>query len=84
MSESTPIVSPLQWRLNVGLTLAAAAERAGIAGKNPLRTYARYESGAQPCPPHVVEAIRTASSGTVGAESWHRARLAFLARQAAA
>lgn len=62
---------PREWRLSAGLRLKDVALAAGIGGKNPARTYARYESGEQDCPAGVVEAVRKLSDGVVSAEDWH-------------
>ena len=50
------------------LTLAAAAERLGIVGKNPARTYQRYETGES-----AIDAIMAADivERTCGAVSHH-------------
>lgn len=69
---------PKDWRAQADLTLASAAMLAGIQGRNPSKTYSRYETGESPCPAAVVEKIRAGSNGQVTAESWHAVRLAFL------
>lgn len=78
---ATMIRDPKSWRVDAGLSLAAVAARAGIVGKNPMRTYGRYERGEQPCPAEVVEAVRALSDGRVSAETWHQVRLAYLAQR---
>lgn len=76
--DMTDPLSPHDWRAQAGLSLAKAAEAAGIAGKNPARTYGRYEAGETPVPAEVVEAIQNASGGAVTPASWHQVRLGFL------
>lgn len=74
------IRNPKTWRLENSHTLAVVAERAGIKGENPSRTYSRYENGERDCPAPVVEAVREMSGGAVGAEAWHQVRVAWLGR----
>lgn len=76
-------LEPRSWRLREGLTVAEMARRAGISGKNPVRTYGRYETGEQPCPPEVIERVREITGGEVGAEGWQKARVEFLSARAA-
>lgn len=78
-------IAPRAWRQAAGRTLAEVAAAAGISGKNPSRTLARYETGENVPSPIVVEAVRELSGGGVTAEAWHRVRLDFLeARERAA
>ncbi len=72
------IRDPKSWRNEAGLTLAEVAARAGITGRNPAKTYSRYETGQSPCPAPVVEAVRSLSEGAVGAEAFHKVRLRHL------
>lgn len=74
------IREPKAWRVAAGFSVASVARQAGIQGNNPVRTYSRYESGENPCPAEVVEAVRMLSDGEVGAESWQKVRLDFLRR----
>lgn len=69
---------PKAWREAQGLTQAAVASLAGIGGRNPSRTYQRYEIGAQQAPAEVVASVEQQSRGTVTAASWHAVRLAWL------
>jgi transcriptional regulator with XRE-family HTH domain len=74
-------LEPKVWRERAGLTLRDLAVKAGIRGKNPARTYDRYERGEQDCPPAVMEAVRIQSGGAVGAEQWLKVRLRRLRRR---
>lgn len=78
------IRDPKAWRTEAGLSLAHVAEACGIAGKNPSKTYSRYETGENKCPTEVIEAVRKLSSEAVGPDSWHQVRLTFLQRVAKA
>lgn len=78
------IRTPKTWRITHGHTLAVVAERAGITGENPSRTYSRYENGERDCPAPVVEAVRKMSQGEIGAEHWQAVRVAFLGAAATA
>jgi transcriptional regulator with XRE-family HTH domain len=69
---------PKTWREQAGLSCADVARRCGIAGKNPTKTYSRYETGESPAPALVIEAVRKLSAGKVDAETFQRARLSFL------
>lgn len=72
------ILDPRAWRACKKYSLADMAKAAGIQGKNPLRTYSRYESGQHPCPSQVIENIRKFSNGEIGAEAWQKARMDYL------
>lgn len=72
------ILDPKAWRLQAGMTLATVARAAGIEGRNPAKTYSRYEQGESACPAEIVERLRTLSQGQLGAESFHAARLSWL------
>jgi transcriptional regulator with XRE-family HTH domain len=75
---------PREWRKETGKTLADVASLAGIAGRNPSRTYARYETGDNQCPANVIEAVRVLSAGAVTGDSWQRVRVNFLSAGASA
>lgn len=68
-------VDPRSWREQAGKTLAEVAQAIGISGKNPARTYARYETGASRCPETVIAAIERLSGGAVTPTSWLRLRM---------
>ena len=77
--------TPLQWRTSAGKSLAAIARQVaaevGLTGKNPARTYQRWETGANRVPVEVVAAIERLSGGIVTAASWCETRRLFLSRQ---
>jgi transcriptional regulator with XRE-family HTH domain len=77
------ILDPKAWRLQAGLTLASVARAAGIEGRNPAKTYSRYEQGESACPAEIVERLRALSQGQLGAESFHAVRLTWLRSNAA-
>jgi transcriptional regulator with XRE-family HTH domain len=77
------IRSPRKWREKAALSLADVAAKVGIVGRNPSRTYARYETGENQCPVPVIEGVRLLSKGRVTAESWCAARAEFLKRPSA-
>lgn len=68
-----------EWRLTRNMTLAEAAATLGMPGKNPSRTYQRYESGEKRPDAPLVEAIIAMTGGAVTVEDMHRARLDWLA-----
>lgn len=72
------IRNPRYWREKAGFSLADVASKAGIIGRNPSRTYARYETGENQCPVPVIESVRRLSGGRVTAESWCAARAEYL------
>lgn len=78
-SKAADPADPKAWRVGAGKGLTEIARAVGLGGKNPARTYDRYEKGEQECPAEVVEAVRQMSGGIVGAESWLRARMAYRA-----
>lgn len=73
-----------EWRKAAGLTLRECAERMGLAGKNPARTYQRLETGEQQADADVVEKIDGMTAGQVTSRDMHETRLAFLVRQKSA
>lgn len=68
--------SPRQWRLDRGLTLFAAARLVGVAGRNPARTWQRWETGELEPPLNVVSTISEKSEGLVTLDSWRDVRSA--------
>lgn len=75
------ILDPKSWRIAEGRTLMAVATLCGIVGRNPARTYGRYEDGSAPCPAIVIETVLALSEGAVGPEAWHQVRIGFLERR---
>lgn len=73
--------SPLVWRHGEKLSQEAAARRVGISGKNPARTWQRWESGQLEPPLAVVITVEQISAGAVTAQAWAVARRAYLETQ---
>ncbi|MCZ7494115.1 hypothetical protein O8B39_06370 [Agrobacterium rhizogenes] len=53
----------------------------GIGGKNPSRTWQRYETGATEPPLSVVAKLEIISEGAVTTSAWMHVRQAYQARQ---
>jgi len=53
----------------------------GIEGKNPSRSWQRYETGATQPPISVVAKMEIISEGQVTSASWVTVRQAFLSRR---
>jgi hypothetical protein len=60
--SETDIAMP-DWRVAAGLSLARAARVAGVAGKNPARTWHRWETGEREPPVSVIAAVEELSNG---------------------
>ena len=63
-------MSPADWRRETGLSQAAIAKLLGLDGKNPARTWQRYETGQREPGLAVIIAIERMSRGKVTARSW--------------
>lgn len=74
-------MKPKEWRCEIGLSQDRIARQIGIEGKNPSRTWQRWESGERPPPIRIVVAVERMSEGKVTAESWHDARVQYLERE---
>lgn len=55
----------------------------GIGGKNPSRTWQRYETGASQPPLSIVAKVEMISEGQVTTASWMQARQSYLSRKQA-
>src|SRR3569833_1561666 len=64
------LLLPSEWRLRTGLSLAAMARALAIPGKNPTRTYQRYETGERQPPLRLIEQVRLMSRDAVTNTSW--------------
>lgn len=53
----------------------------GITGKNPSRTWQRYETGEREPPVSVIAKLEMISDGAVTTTSWMHVRQAYQARQ---
>jgi len=69
-------LSPGEWRNKRGLSLEAAAAIAGIGGKNPSRTWQRWELGIRQPPVDVIALLEVQSDGALTAASWAKVRAA--------
>lgn len=63
-------MKPAEWRRNAGLSQASVAKLVGIEGKNPSRTWQRYETGERQPRADVIAAVERVSKGKVTAKSW--------------
>ncbi|WP_046601634.1 hypothetical protein [Neorhizobium galegae] len=61
--------------------MATIASMLGIAGKNPSRTWQRYETGEREPPIHIVARLEMISDGSVTTTSWMQVRQSFLQRR---
>jgi transcriptional regulator with XRE-family HTH domain len=71
-------IDPKHWRLNGHLSMAAMAAAAGVRGKNPSRTWQRWETGERAPPLRVIVEIERISDGVINAGAWNTVRQAFL------
>lgn len=72
------------WRLSEGLTLAAAARRFGLDGRNPASTLAKIESGQHRPSVALSEVIVRETGGAVTVQDLHDAALAWIGAKARA
>ncbi len=63
-------ITPRQWRLNAKLSLCAAAGLVGVTGRNPARTWQRWERGDTNPPVKIVAKVEELSQGRVKAADW--------------
>ncbi|UDU18841.1 hypothetical protein [Sinorhizobium meliloti] len=63
--------------------MASIASMLGIAGKNPSRTWQRYETGEREPPITIIAKLEMISDGSVNSASWMQVRQAFQSRQKA-
>ena len=63
-------MSPEQWRNSRGLSQSAMARVLGVSGKNPARTWQRWESGERQPPLKVIRKVETLTDGKVTMLSW--------------
>jgi transcriptional regulator with XRE-family HTH domain len=61
---------PIDWRKQAGLSQESAAKLVGVSGKNPARTWQRWEIGEREPPVSVIAKIETLSDGNVSARDW--------------
>jgi transcriptional regulator with XRE-family HTH domain len=72
----------IRWRKSNKLSLSQMAERLGIGGRNPSRTYQRYETGENRPDADTVQKIIEMTAGAVTAQDMHETRLAWLRERA--
>ncbi len=77
--SDTKVLLPNQWREAAGLSMAAMARNLDIGGKNPSRTYQRYESGEQNCPLEIVAKVEKLTGGNVTFASWLKVKREWIA-----
>lgn len=67
-------ITPRAWRKSKKLSMREAAVRAGVVGKNPGRTWQRWETGALEPPLAIVQSVSAQSLNAVTIESWREVR----------
>jgi transcriptional regulator with XRE-family HTH domain len=65
---------PIEWRAQAGLSQDSVARFLGLAGRNPARTWSRYERGERQPRIDMIVAVEKLSKGKVTAKSWAEAR----------
>lgn len=65
---------PAEWRRASGLSQADVAKLLGLTGKNPARTWQRYETGERQPRSNVIGAVERISKRKVTARSWEMVR----------
>ena len=72
-------ITPKRWRQHRNMSMAGMAAMLGIGGKNPARTWQRYETGAIEPPLSLVARLEMISEGKVTTSAWLSVRQGFLA-----
>lgn len=67
-------MSPEQWRKAKNFSQDQVARMIGLSGKNPARTWQRWESGERQPPLTVIAKIEVLSEGFVTTTSWIKLR----------
>lgn len=70
---------PIEWRAKAGLSQEAVARALGLGGRNPARTWSRYERGERQPRAEMIAAVEKLTRGKVTATSWVQARETHLA-----
>jgi transcriptional regulator with XRE-family HTH domain len=73
-------IPPKRWRQQREMTMAGVALMLGIVGKNPSRTWQRYENGEREPPISIVAKLEMISDGAVSTASWMQVRQAFVSK----
>lgn len=63
-------MSPEEWRRGRKLSQEALARLLGLSGKNPARTWQRWESGDRQPPLSIIAKVEALSDGRVTTRSW--------------
>jgi predicted transcriptional regulator len=63
--------------------MASIASMLGIVGKNPSRTWQRYETGEREPPLEIIAKLEMISDGAVSTSSWMQIRQTYRTRQPA-
>lgn len=63
-------MSPEEWRRGRKLSQEALAKLLGLSGKNPARTWQRWERGDRQPPLSIIAKVETLSDGKVTTRSW--------------
>lgn len=63
-------MSPQEWRTGRGLSQDALAKLLGLSGKNPARTWQRWEVGDRQPPLSIIAKLEALSDGRVTTRSW--------------
>lgn len=66
-------MTPRAWRKSNKMSQAEAADAVGVRGRNPARTWQRWESGECSPPVIVMAKIEKLSGGRVTLASWEEA-----------
>ena len=64
--------------------MSAVAKQLNIVGRNPARTWQRYETGERNPPLGIVVKVEAMSEGLVTSASWLQVQQAFRRKQATA
>ena len=63
-------MSPREWRAGKHLSLETLARLLGVEGRNPGRTFQRWEDGLLQPPLRVIAKLEVLSDGAVTTQSW--------------
>ncbi len=70
------MTAPRKWRVAHGFSQAAIASRLGVKGRNPARTWQRWERGEAAPPVSIIVNVEKISRGEVTAADWLTVRQA--------
>lgn len=78
MDPSAQALSPQEWRQSRQMSLGGAASFFGVTGKNPARTWQRWETGARVPPIEAIVRVEKLSGQEIKAADWYAVRQRFL------